>query len=201
MSGDDAVALLADLRRRNVRVSSQGDRLQVRAPRGAVSERDRDALGTLKPEVLERLKIEARLLYLPLDEFAQQDYSIELAVPWLPDTIWFVPRVEHIDDLIHEGVHRGRIWTTQELRDLLSLSGLTERDLVSLSRFKIEFDGEVLVVANAEPTKTRSAAACPCRACGEARRWLSIYGATVCGSCHPPASPSLVARWIEADVD
>ena len=59
--------------------------------KGAVSARDRAALGTLKPEVLERLKLEARLLGLSLDEFAAQDHSIELAVPWMLNTIWFVP--------------------------------------------------------------------------------------------------------------
>ncbi|MBI4566304.1 MAG: hypothetical protein HY716_16595 [Planctomycetes bacterium] len=30
-------------------------------------------------------------------------------------------------------------------------------------------------------------------------RWISIYGAMVCGVCHPPADPSLVASWEGAE--
>lgn len=30
------------------------------------------------------------------------------------------------------------------------------------------------------------------------RRWHSTSGAVICGYCHPPANPSLVAEWIEA---
>jgi hypothetical protein len=151
MSRNAAAALLADLRRRAVRLGVRGDRLQVRAPRGVVSENDRDALLSQKAELLERLELEARLLDLSLDEFAQQDHSIEFAVPWFDETIWFVPRTEYIDDLVRDGIHRGRIWTTDELKDLLSLPGLTEQDFVSLSRLKLQFDGEV-VSAGSEPS-------------------------------------------------
>jgi hypothetical protein len=36
---------------------------------------------------------------------------------------------------------------------------------------------------------------CPC--CRRSQRWLSVYGVTVCGECHPPAVPELVKRWLE----
>lgn len=41
-----------------------------------------------------------------------------------------------------------------------------------------------------EPPPARK---CPC--CGGRRWWLSTAGATICGRCHPPASPRLVAQW------
>lgn len=35
----------------------------------------------------------------------------------------------------------------------------------------------------------------PCFACHGTTFWRSIHGAVVCGTCHPPMSPSLVAKW------
>ena len=39
----------------------------------------------------------------------------------------------------------------------------------------------------------------PCYTCRSSNWWLSIHGATVCGACHPPARPELVAKWLEDD--
>ena len=36
----------------------------------------------------------------------------------------------------------------------------------------------------------------PCFACHGTSHWQSIHGAVVCGTCHPPISPSLVAEWV-----
>ena len=147
MSGA-AVKLLSDLRARNVQVFVRDGRLQVRARRGSVGPADRETLRRMKGELLAHLDQQQRaVLNLSLDEFAAQDHSIELAVPWLEDTIWFVPRAEHIDNLISDGIHRGRIWTARELKDLSSIPSLTEQDLVALSRLKLAFGGEVLSVA------------------------------------------------------
>lgn len=35
-----------------------------------------------------------------------------------------------------------------------------------------------------------------CSRCGESNFWRSIYGEKKCGTCHPPASNSLVAHWL-----
>jgi len=35
-----------------------------------------------------------------------------------------------------------------------------------------------------------------CYWCGRSVFWRSIHGVVVCGNCHPPAIPSLVAEWI-----
>jgi hypothetical protein len=117
-----------------------------------VSDRDRETLRDLKPDIVERLRQEQHLLGLSLDQFAKQDASIELAVPWLSETIWFVPRVQHIEDLVNDGVHRGRVWTARELKDLSSIPRLTGKDLVALGRLKLAFGGEVLSVTPDGPS-------------------------------------------------
>jgi len=38
---------------------------------------------------------------------------------------------------------------------------------------------------------------CPTQPAPGHRLWRSIYGVVVCGTCHPPAVPRLVAKWIE----
>jgi len=40
-------------------------------------------------------------------------------------------------------------------------------------------------------------AAGPCYWCGRREWWRSIHGAVVCGGCHPPAAPRLVAEWLD----
>ena len=179
MNRNAAGALLRDLRCQHVRIEARDDRLRVRAPKGTVSDRDREALRTWKPDILERLGQEEHLLGLSLDEFAKQDYSIELAVPWLEETIWFVPRADFINDLVRDGVCRGCIWTARELKDLSSIPSLTEQDLVALSRLKLAFGGEVLAVGDSAPSeRPPSGPRGPviCRACTGSRYWVSIHG-------------------------
>ena len=38
-----------------------------------------------------------------------------------------------------------------------------------------------------------------CFACHNGRFWVATAGHTVCATCHPPADPSFVARWITPD--
>ena len=74
-----------------------------------VSDLDRKALAACKPEVLERLTSESRLLSMSLDEFEQQDLSMEVTVPWLDKTLWFVPRRDHAARVCADGVAPGRV--------------------------------------------------------------------------------------------
>src|SRR3989442_418055 len=37
-----------------------------------------------------------------------------------------------------------------------------------------------------------------CSACQGRRFWRSVHGPVICGQCHPPGSPSLVADWVES---
>jgi hypothetical protein len=36
-----------------------------------------------------------------------------------------------------------------------------------------------------------------CKVCRGRKAWRSIHGTVICGLCHPPASPALVAAWLE----
>lgn len=40
-----------------------------------------------------------------------------------------------------------------------------------------------------------------CPTCGGRRWWVSIYSVWVCAKCHPPASPDLVVRWEDEQVE
>ncbi len=48
-------------------------------------------------------------------------------------------------------------------------------------------------------TETTKGSRPACFACNARRTWRSIHGVTVCGLCHPPASPKLVAEWIDPE--
>ncbi len=37
-----------------------------------------------------------------------------------------------------------------------------------------------------------------CFTCRCTRFWRSPYGEIICGRCHPPAAPGLVAEWVES---
>lgn len=41
--------------------------------------------------------------------------------------------------------------------------------------------------------------AASCFACGSTEHWISIHGAIVCVTCHPPVQPSLVKAWVGPD--
>jgi hypothetical protein len=51
----------------------------------------------------------------------------------------------------------------------------------------------------AEPKAALAAPAAPCYWCGRREWWRSIHGPVVCGHCHPPAVPGLVAEWLGKD--
>ena len=86
------------------------------------------------------------VLDLSLSEFERQGYAIEARVPWLEETLWFVPRPEQVATLMKEGISRGRIWTAAELTDLLSIPGLGSNEIESIGRLKAEFGAEILSV-------------------------------------------------------
>jgi hypothetical protein len=70
-------------------------------------------------------------------------------------------------------------------------------------RFTEVFEAEVLEVvdlrATPHPEPTESSGtefpASRCRACHSWIYWVSVHGAVVCATCHPPANLSLVAHW------
>ena len=62
-----------------------------------------------------------------------------------------------------------------------------EERVIGLSR-RNELNGLTPLTAEEEP----------CFACHGTKFWQSIHGAVACGTCHPPMSLSLVAKWVDA---
>lgn len=195
---NSAQTMLRDLRWKGAVVTLTGERVQVRAPRGAVTPVEREAFGAEKSAVMSALVAERRILQLSLSEFEAQSVAIEARVPWSSDTLWFVPRSEHVTLLVNEGVARTRIWTARVLRIMASLPGDVPGDIERIARFVSGFgmEGLDLLKVDTEPSlelPPRRRFDCP--GCGSGRFWRSILGVVVCGVCHPPAHPDVVAEW------
>src|SRR5258708_1162046 len=77
------------------------------------------------------------ILSMPLSQFAKEDRAVQVRVPGLEETLWFVPRLEHIGRVMARGVHRGRIWTAGELTDLMKIGGGSRETAVTLARIKM----------------------------------------------------------------
>jgi len=185
-----ARALLRTLRRQGVVLVARGDRLRVDAPAGIATPETREALAATKPDVLATLAAEDRVVEMSLREFEDCGYGIEVAVPWMQETLWLIPSEEHAAALEQQGIGRGRIWTADEIAILHSF-GLTEEEVRNLAMLKSQFNAALDI--EEEPSRDL-----PCRCCHGTLFWMSRAGARVCAECHPPAAPHLVQKWIEA---
>lgn len=88
----------------------------------------------------------ADLLAMPLDRFGCEHHFMEIRVPWLEVTLWFVPEERDADLLGREGVHRGRVWTARELIALMALPDRIPATVRSLARAKLAIDGDLVDV-------------------------------------------------------
>ena len=131
----DGVILEADL-----------DCVHVDSPKGVITPEIQETLHEMKSDLLVALSLEQQVLEMSLGDFAQQGCAIEVKVEWLEDTLWFVPCPEQVQALLNEGVPRGRIWTSRELADLMSVSGMPRRDLVNIAKLKAAFGIEIVSV-------------------------------------------------------
>jgi len=147
MSASEPRTILSQLRRAGAVVQlAGGDRLHIESPRGLLTPERKKALQDLKPDLLARLAEEARIIGMSLDEFERCGHALEVRVPWLPETLWFVPRVEHVAILANEGVARGRVWTARELADLASIEGLPSDDIRAIGQLKAKFGAQIVSV-------------------------------------------------------
>lgn len=87
-----------------------------------------------------------QILAMSLDRFADKGGPLEIRVPWLAVTLWFVPSEADAEALAREGVSRGRIWTAHELIDLLAIPGLTREQVGTVAQAKAQLNGEVVEV-------------------------------------------------------
>ncbi len=150
-----------------------------------------------RPELV--LDVDA-VLALPLDEFATAHLALTVRIPGEADPHYFVSSLAEVEVLRGEGIPRGRIWTAQELADVVG-AGWTRETIGRLIAVKRTFGGAA-VASTPPPGEVPAAGAggaipSPTCSCGGRRFWRSRQGATVCARCHPPAAPELVAEWIE----
>ena len=138
--------LIRRLRLDGVVLAASKNRIRVGSPRGVITPEIREVLSELKPDLLEALEIERGVLGLSVREFIQQNQAIEVKVPWLKDTLWFVPSVRMIPGLMADGVSRGRIWTGRELLDLCSVAEMPREDIVNIAKLKAALGIEILSV-------------------------------------------------------
>jgi hypothetical protein len=141
-----ALVLVRELRRKGVTLVLSGDRIVLEAPSGAITPEHRETLRAAKLELVRVLEKEGQVLEMSLREFEQHGCPIEVTVPWLEHTLWFVPRADDVGKLMAEGVGRGRIWTTRELRDLLSIPAICRDDIHNIGRLKAAFGAGIVSV-------------------------------------------------------
>jgi hypothetical protein len=86
------------------------------------------------------------ILAMPLDEFAGNQKLLEVRVPWLDVTLWFVPKERDAEALVRDGVSRGRVWTARELMDVMAIGEWTCEALRTIAVAKLAFDGDIAAV-------------------------------------------------------
>ncbi|PWU23502.1 MAG: hypothetical protein C5B48_08465 [Candidatus Rokuibacteriota bacterium] len=86
------------------------------------------------------------ILRMPLDQFMRDGQLLEVRVPWLNVTLWFVPAERDAERLAAEGIGRGRIWTATELAHLLSMPDPTPAIVATLARAKLTVGGDIVEV-------------------------------------------------------
>ena len=172
--GTSAADLLIDLTRRGIELVAQEDRLRYR-PRSAVTPDLAGRLRTHKAELLAILRLAASV----------DSTSTSETAPVVGDSDSDVGPSEATSDAASEEM------ATVDT-DAPATSDKTREQAEQL-RGQLgfpEFD-----------MRTSEPGIDPCYWCGRFHWWRSIHGVVVCGNCHPPAVPQLVAEWIAAGRD
>lgn len=153
-----APKLLAELARLDIRLRPAGEKLQVDAPKGVLSD---ELLSLIRQHKAELLRL---LTYDPMDH--RRDPATG---QWVWDPGWWrsIPGQPSPGPKLVQPAPLPPAQGREPSRPLtLALS--------------LRSDGT-------------------CWRCGGAEWWVSIYGVLVCTTCHPPAGPGLVARYVGRD--
>ena len=97
-----------------------------------------DPVGT-KPDLTE-------FLAMPLDRFMREGQFLEVRVPWLDVTLWFVPEERDAAALERSGARRGGVWTASELVALMAVPDRTLEVVEMIARAKLAVDGDLVEV-------------------------------------------------------
>ena len=140
--------LLSKIKAHSGTAKADGERIRLTAPE-PLPEDLMIALKEHKKEVLAVLSdtkgIEDPILYLTLAEFERQDRAIEVLTDWYPVPIWFAPDDAAADELTRQGISRGQIWTTDELRKVTTPE-ISVEEIHLIATVKDEFSGKVTAV-------------------------------------------------------
>ena len=148
MTATTARALLSTLRRKGVRMQPTKTGLHVDAPRGAITPEIKKAIGEKKPELLTTLSEEQRVLEMSLASFEASGLAIELTVPGIAQTLWWVPTDAHARLLVRRGISRGRIWTAKELTYIDHIDSISRHEIRQLAILKVQFGLQILSVTD-----------------------------------------------------
>ena len=127
--------------------------LAVRLTREGARSRHRDAAMSPSPEpsiirddLVRTTPDLIELLGMPLDRFMREGHLLEVRVPWLEVTLWFVPEERDAAALERTGTGRGRVWTASELIRLMAIPDRTPEVVETITRAKLAVDGDLVEV-------------------------------------------------------
>jgi hypothetical protein len=83
---------------------------------------------------------------MPLSRFAREGQCLEVRVPWLEVTLWFVPEERDAAGIERTGASRGRVWTASELMALMALPDRTPAIVETITHSKLALDGDIVEV-------------------------------------------------------
>jgi len=86
------------------------------------------------------------LLAMPLDQFMREGQLLEVRVPWLDVTLWFVPQELDAEAARRAGAPHGRVWTASELIALMEAPDRTLAVVETITRAKLAVDGDLVEV-------------------------------------------------------
>ena len=137
--------LLIELRRRGLTLAPEGAGVRV-APLSALTPELRETVRTHKASLVAALAIETRILQMSLSQFEREGCPLQIQVPGVPETLWFVPGDRERETLVNRGIGHGRIWTARELMEIWKIPSPPREQVQTLARIKAEFDAEVVSV-------------------------------------------------------
>ena len=105
-----------------------------------------DARAELRPEDAGFAEAVARLVAMPLDQYAREGTPLGIRVRWCREPLWFVPIELDAELLGRRGVCRGQVWTARELIALMVLPDQTSDIVQTLTLVKRAVDGGIVEV-------------------------------------------------------
>ena len=140
----NAGEIVAEVEARGVRLQPRDNAIAV-MPGGVLEDAEREALRAHKAAVLAFLqeRTEQQVQEVALKSLWSLDRTLEIAVPWWPETLFLVPGPGVARQLAAEGISPGRIWTTAEALDLL-LTGVSPDDARCIAETKLTMAGTVV---------------------------------------------------------